>query len=80
MTIEIPDEVLTSTRLSENDILIDVLALMYQRHLLTLAKAARLAQLTRIEFQQALAARHIPIHYSIEDLEMDLQHLKELNL
>jgi len=52
MTIEIPDEVLTSTRLTK---------------------------LTRIEFQQALSARQIPIHYSIEDLDMDLQHLKELN-
>lgn len=80
MVIEIPDEVLTSTRFSEKDILLDVLTLMYQRRLLTLAKCARLAKLTRIEFQQALAERQLPLHYSIEDLDMDLKHLGELNL
>jgi predicted HTH domain antitoxin len=80
MVIDIPDEIITPTRYTERDILLDLLGLMYQRRMLTLARVARLAKLTRIEFQQALAARQIPLNYSIEDLDMDLKHLSELNL
>jgi predicted HTH domain antitoxin len=80
MIIEIPDDILQKAHYSEIELRLDFLTLLYQKHVLTLARAARLAGFTRLDFQKALAERSIPIHYSIEDIEMDLKHLKDLNL
>ena len=79
MIIEIPDQVIARTPFSEQEIRLDVLALLYQKRVLTLEKAARLAGITRLDFQHVLAEREIPIHYDLADLEMDLHHLSELD-
>ena len=78
MIIEIPDEIVAHAPLSEREIKIEILAFLYQKRVLTLEKASRLAGVTRLDFQHILAARSIPIHYDIEDVEMDLRHLADL--
>lgn len=78
MIIEIPDELLVHTSLSEQDVKVEVLAFLYFKGVLTLEKASRLAGVTRLDFQHILSDRNIPIHYDIADLEMDLRHLAEL--
>ncbi|NUQ26739.1 MAG: UPF0175 family protein [Saprospiraceae bacterium] len=78
MIIEIPDDVMAHAPLSEDEIRIEVLAVLYKKRVLTLEKAARLAGITRFDFQHILAERQIPIHYDESDLEMDLRHLSEL--
>jgi predicted HTH domain antitoxin len=78
MFIEIPDEVLAHAHLSEKEIKIDILAFLYQKQVITLEKASRLANVTRLDFQRILAERNIPIHYDVADLEMDLRHLADL--
>ena len=80
MIIEIPDDILQKAHYSETTVRLDFLTLLYQKHVLTLAKAARIAGITRLEFQKALAERAIPIHYTIQDIEMDLKHLRELDI
>ena len=79
MTIEIPDHFVARAPFTEQEIRVDVLAFLYQKRVLTLEKAARLAGVTRLDFQHILADRQIPIHYDLADLEMDLRHLSELN-
>lgn len=78
MIIEIPDEVMVHAPLSEQEIKLEVLVVLYQKRVLTLERAARLAGITRLDFQRLLADRNIPIHYDIADLEMDLRHLADL--
>jgi predicted HTH domain antitoxin len=78
MIIEIPDDVFVKTSLSEEEVKRDILAFLYQKRVLTLEQAAVLAGVTRLDFQRLLADRKIPIHYDLEDLEMDLQHLAEM--
>jgi predicted HTH domain antitoxin len=78
MVIEIPDDVFVKTSLSEEEVKRDVLAFLYQKRVLTLEQAAVLAGVTRLNFQRLLADRNIPIHYDLEDLEIDLQHLAEM--
>ncbi len=78
MTIEIPDLLIARSPISESEIRLEVLVALYQKHVLTLEKAARMAGLTRLDFQRLLAERSIPIHYDVADLEMDLRHLAEL--
>ncbi len=53
---------------------------LYERKVLSLGKAAALAHLHRIQFQKELAVREIPIHYSEQDLENDLDTLDRLSI
>jgi predicted HTH domain antitoxin len=73
--IEIPDKALATPQYSRQDLLTDLAIMLYQRQVYSLAKAARFAQMNRLEFQQVLAERGVYIHY---DLEIDLETLKHL--
>lgn len=76
MSITIPDEILTSTGLTEAEIRRELAVALFQVERLTLAQAAKLAHQTQLEFQKVLASRRIPIHYGAEELSDDLQTLR----
>jgi predicted HTH domain antitoxin len=78
MSFTIPDEVLRATGLNEQEMAQEIAVMLFEKEKLTLAQAARLAGLNRIEFQQLLASRQIPVHYGLEELEQDLQTLRKL--
>ncbi len=52
--------------------------MLFQMEKLSLGKAAEVARMDRLRFQQLLAGREIPVHYDVEDLEHDLETLKKL--
>ena len=54
--------------------LLDVAVMLYQQERVSLAKAARIAGIQRMAFQEVLAERKIPISY---DLEGDLVALEK---
>jgi len=54
--------------------LLEELALsLYSHGVLPLGKARRLAQMTRVRFEDLLGKRRVPRHYSEADLEEDLR-------
>jgi predicted HTH domain antitoxin len=57
---------------------LEIAVLLYQREELTLAQAARLAEMGRVQFQHLLASRGIPLNYDVSDFEQDLATLREL--
>ena len=67
-----------ATRLTEAQILRELAVDLFQPGLLTLAQAARLAEVDRITFQHVLASRQIPLHYGVEDYQDDLRTLDSL--
>jgi predicted HTH domain antitoxin len=72
MIIEIPDVGLTEQELRQ------VLAIvLFQQHRATLAKAAEVVALTRLDFQHLLAARQIPAYYGLDEWAEDLQGLRK---
>ena len=73
MQITLPD-----LGLSEQEIKQELALSLYQQHKLSLAKAASLVGMTRIEFQHLIASRGICIHYAEEMLEEDVQTLRKL--
>lgn len=81
MTLAIPDDVVTALRLPPDEIestLRKELALaLYQRHVLPMAKAAALAQLSRWDFEELLCQRRVERPFSEEDLAEDLQFARE---
>ncbi|MCY7330658.1 MAG: UPF0175 family protein [Saprospiraceae bacterium] len=77
MLIEIPDAVLhqVPAYASPEDVKIDFAVWLYERERLTLAQAARLCGQTRLRFQKILRGKGIPLHYSMEDVQIDLQNM-----
>ena len=75
MALVITDEVLQKTQLSEKELLTDIASYLYEKKKLSMGKAKELAGLNQLQFQSALAEREIDIHYSIADLQQDLDNL-----
>ncbi len=69
MVLEIPKEMISLPTYSEQDFKIDVAVMLYQRKVLTLARAAHWVDMTRFQFQKVLADRSVPINYGIEDFQ-----------
>lgn len=61
----------------QDDIKISLALRLYQQQKLTLGKAAQLAGLTRLEFENLLAENKIPIsNLDFQDIENDIEKLK----
>lgn len=73
MIVEIPDQIIAQSGLSVKEILLKVALILFQEEKLTLGQASKLAELHQFEFQKELTKRKIPVHYSEEDYERDLQ-------
>lgn len=78
MILEIPNDLILRTAYTEQEFRVDVAAMLYQRQILTLARAARWVGMTRLQFQKSLSDRHIPINYSIADFDVDIRTLKSM--
>ncbi len=78
MSITIPDEALHAARMSEAELREELAALLFQRERLTLAQAARLAEVDRLRVQHLLSSRGIGLHVDVADFEEDLRTLQEL--
>lgn len=80
MSLTIPDEILQTARMSEDELRQELAALLFQKDRLTLGQASRLAGMDLLRFQHLLASRGIPVHYDVEEFEQDLSTLRSLGL
>ena len=80
MVLNIPEEYIRATRLTEQELLVEIAVLFFQKGKLTMGQAARLAKLPVYQFQWMLAGRDIPVHYDLEDYEEDLETISTLKL
>ena len=78
MSLVVPDEILTATRMTETEMRQEIAGMLFRREKLTLAQASRFAGMHRIAFQHLLASRHIPVHYGVADFEQDIENLREM--
>jgi len=78
MSVVVPDEILTTTRMTEAEMRQEIAVMLFEKEKLTLAQASRFAGMHRIAFQHLLASRHIPMHYDVADFEQDIQNLREM--
>ena len=76
--LEIPLDVLDSARLTVEELRSELAIHLYEQGRLSVGKAHELAGLSLWEFRQLLAARGIPAHVGVEDLERDLETLRKL--
>jgi predicted HTH domain antitoxin len=82
LVIEIPADITAHLRLPPRNLQQEVkkeLAIhLYAEGLLPEASACALAGMTRLAFTKLLGERQIPVRYTTEDLEQDLQTLRTL--
>jgi len=77
MNLTIPDELMAQANMSHSDVLIELACRLFQTQRLTLCSAAKLAGLTRGQFENVLLDRHIPLfEVTSQDLHDDLENLK----
>lgn len=79
MPLIISDEVLREAGLKEGEALREFACQLFNAGRLTLWRAAQLAQLDRVQFEEELRARGIPIYRpTIDDLQQDMKALDQL--
>jgi predicted HTH domain antitoxin len=78
MSVVIPDEIFQASGLSEEELLQEVILMLYEKKRISIGKASNLLGINLIEFQHLLASKDIYIHYDIEDLHEDVNTLKRL--
>jgi predicted HTH domain antitoxin len=76
MTIELPDAILAKSHTTAQAVKLHIAIALFKEEIFTLGQAALLAELPQLIFQQELAKRKIAVHYDVEELRQDLQHLK----
>ena len=75
MTITIPDETLGDLRLTSEQTRMEIAVGLFADRRVTLARAAKIADVPCLTFQRELAKRRIPLHYEVEDFEADARTL-----
>jgi predicted HTH domain antitoxin len=78
VVLRIPGDVVENLRLPpeniEEELKRELALVLYQRGILSSAKACKLAGLTRWEFEELLGKRKIRRHYTEMDLEEDIEY------
>ncbi|MCB0531338.1 MAG: UPF0175 family protein [Saprospiraceae bacterium] len=78
MLLTIPDEILSSLDMNEQELLLELAVALYAAEKISFGKARRLAGLDWYRFREVLAERNIPAHYDVEQFEEDLTNLDTL--
>ncbi len=79
MVLKIADQYIQNTFLAEANLKLEFAIYLYEKDILTLEQASKLAEISYLDFQKELGNRNISIHYDEEELEKDLETLKLLN-
>ena len=77
MKIAVSDEILSGVEITPEEAVLDFAVGLYSEGKVTLGRAAEVAGLTQSELLKELGKRHIPIHYSMDDLKSDIQVVRE---
>ena len=78
MGMVIPDDILQSARMTEDELRKEIALLLFQKEKLTIGQAGRLAGMSLLQFQHFLAVRGIPVHYDVAEFEEDIKTLESL--
>lgn len=78
MSLVIPDELLKASGLSETELMLEVVIMLFQQERISIGKASQLVGMNQIEFQSLLANRGICIHYDVAEFQEDLKTLQKM--
>lgn len=73
MSLVISDEVVKASGLSEPELMLEIVIMLFQQDKISLGKASELMGIHRMQFQKLLADRGICIHYDVAEFQEDLK-------
>ncbi|RME49600.1 MAG: UPF0175 family protein [Caldilineae bacterium] len=76
--LQIPQDILDSSRLTIQELKVEMAVYLYTQRRLSVGKARELAEMPLWEFRQLLAARRISPHYDETDLDEDITTLQRM--
>jgi len=76
--LQIPQDILDSSRLSVSELKVELAVYLYTQRRLSIGKARELADMSLWELRQLLASRRISPHYDETDLDEDIATLREI--
>jgi predicted HTH domain antitoxin len=80
ITLDIPNNIHEALRVTpaeaERRLKLELAVALYAQNVLSLGKAAELAGLSRLDLNDLLAERGIPMHYGQQDLAEDLAYAR----
>ncbi|MGK7905317.1 MAG: UPF0175 family protein [Hormoscilla sp.] len=80
MNLVIPEDIIRSTKMSEDELQLELAIALYKQDLISSGKVRAWTGLTVLEFQHELAKRGLCINYDVEDFEADVKTLQSLGL
>ncbi len=75
MSLVVSDEIVRASGLSEEELLLEIVLLLFKQDKISLGKAAKLLEMPQIRFQRLMAARGICVHYDVAEYPHGIQHL-----
>jgi predicted HTH domain antitoxin len=78
ITLNLPDSLSQAETFNQSDWLREIAIALFQQKRISLSRASKIAGIEIMNFQKLLANRGICVHYDVEDLEQDVQHLRDL--
>jgi predicted HTH domain antitoxin len=78
--LEIPKSVMQSARLSIEELKVELAIHLYARRRLSFGKSCELASVSALTFRQLLGAREVRAAYDPEDVDRDVENLRDLGL
>ena len=77
-TLEIPDGILSSARLTKEDAVVELALALYRSRRLSIGKARELANMSLWEFRQLSASRGITADIDVKEFDDEIATLKRL--
>ena len=78
MELHLPDELVRSIEMSEEQWLLELAIGLYAGRRVSLGRGAEIARIPKPEFLDELGQRQISINYDLDDLESDTRTIAEL--
>ncbi|NJM77069.1 MAG: UPF0175 family protein [Acaryochloridaceae cyanobacterium RU_4_10] len=76
MSLVISDEIMRASGLSEADLLLEIMVLLFEQDKISLGKASEILGMSQTRFQRLLSDRGICVHYDVDEFQEDLNHLQ----
>lgn len=76
MSLVISDEIVKASGWSEDELLLEIVLLLFQQDKISLGKAAELLNMSQFRFQKLISDRGICIHYDVAEFYEDIEQLK----
>ncbi|MDB9474158.1 UPF0175 family protein [Dolichospermum circinale CS-1225] len=64
MSLVISEDIVQASGLSEKELVLELIILLFERKKISIRKASQLAKMPLLQFQNELAMRNINIHYN----------------